>query len=140
MNTLNIPQNEDFIMKWNDFFKAIEKAGLSKITNGGGRLEKLKPPFTHVINIITEENTTEHIGKEINRLRAEDNGDIMIAALFAEMGFVVSLESSNESEEKTLAAGQTVKESIESLFDPPRWLKKILKVLNELLSLVRGGA
>jgi len=139
MNTLNIPQNNDFINKWNDFFKAIEKAGLSKITNSEGRLKKLKPPFTHVINIITGENTTKHIDKEINRLRAEDNGDIMIASLFAEMDFVVSLESSNESKEKTLAAGQTVKESIESLFDPPRWLKKILKVLNELLSLVRGS-
>ena len=138
---LNTHNNEAFSKKWEEFFNAIKKAGNSEIEKGDKTLRKLKSPFEQVIDIIVEKNTTKYIDKEINRLRAEDHGDVMINALFAEMDFVVSLvESSKKPAKETIAAGQTVKGSIESLFDPPRWVKKILKVLNELLSLIRGGA
>jgi hypothetical protein len=44
-----------------------------------------------------------------------------------------------EATKDALGSGETVKDSIEGFFELPRWLKKILKVLNELLSIIRGG-
>jgi len=36
--------------------------------------------------------------------------------------------------------GQTVKDSIHDLIKLPKWLEKLLKILNELLSILRGGS
>ena len=39
-----------------------------------------------------------------------------------------------------ISQGKTIKDSIGKLFNLPEWLKKILDVLNELLSLIKGAA
>jgi hypothetical protein len=50
-------------------------------------------------------------------------------------GLTLTVEATKDA----LGSGETVKDSIEGFFELPRWLKKILKVLNELLSIIRGG-
>jgi len=52
-----------------------------------------------------------------------------------------ALGASNPEDEidSGLESGKTIKDSIDDVVTLPRWVRKLLKVLNELLSLVRGG-
>lgn len=49
-------------------------------------------------------------------------------------------EGGKEDDLDALDAGQTIKDSAEDLIKKlPRWLRHLLKILNELISIIRGG-
>lgn len=58
----------------------------------------------------------------------------LIAASRGELGISMDEVSADDA----LRAGQTIKESIEVLFGLPRWVKRVLTILNLLIGILRG--
>jgi len=48
--------------------------------------------------------------------------------------------SKDSKDGSAVSTGKSIKDSVEKLVKLPKWLKKLLGVLNELLSIVQGGA
>ncbi len=74
-----------------------------------------------------------------------ESGQAHVDLLAEEMAYFngrfSALGASNPEDEidSGLESGKTIKDSIDDVVTLPRWVRKLLKVLNELLSLVRGG-
>ncbi|MFC1867187.1 hypothetical protein ACFL0H_03530 [Thermodesulfobacteriota bacterium] len=142
----HIPTDYEFLNKWKDFFDVIKKAGLAEIKKAGSPFDKLETPFKRVISFLINKQTLDSLSKKVKKIKVEDYGNIMIATLFIEMDIVISLpkniKSTNKkrglSKKEILTAGQTVTESIGSLFTPPNPLSKLFKVLGDMLSLIIG--
>ena len=77
-----------------------------------------------------------HICKALESLAGE-NQDVA-NALMAELAFFNARYSKFEPDAKTVEDAKTVKDSLEQLLKKwlPEWVKRALKLLNELLSLV----
>ena len=55
-------------------------------------------------------------------------------------GYGGEISMTEEEVNDGLGAGETIKDSFEDLLDNlPEWVKKLLRILNELLSIIRGG-
>ncbi len=57
-----------------------------------------------------------------------------------ELEFFNAAHSNNRDADEEADDGDTIKTSIEGIFQIPDWLKKRLKFLNEILKILRGGA
>jgi hypothetical protein len=130
--------------EWPRFLENIHALGKRKFRRRPSTT--LEGLFDDVIKALQGQDVTDEIAHAlIVEKRNPDDARIVDDYLAREMKYFNEIAEANIAEgedahpEGPLEAGQTVKESIEELVHLPEWVKKILKILNELLSLIRGG-
>ena len=142
---------DEFIRKWNTYLNGLETLCKAKFNR------KPNTPYTkHLVPLVEDvikdlRQAEEDVKKAVlSELDSEDNGNA-IEYLDREFDFfnaqVKSLPMSHNGEllasddvDDAIGAGKTIKDSFEKLLRklPEKW-KRRLKILNELLSLVKGG-
>ena len=132
-----------FQAEWSQFIDNLAFVCERKVKEKGDRnYLPLLELLGQVITDIKSDQGQNEISSVIAELSEED--EKIATYLIQEMSFFNNLVrntnggSDSDGLDKSIGAGQTIKDSIEGLFKIPEWLKKILKVLNELLSIVKG--
>lgn len=128
---------DNFKKNLRDFLKnlkiACEKSEKSKANNS------LKDLTNTVFNKVITDPCINEIVKSYENLPA--NEQFIKECLSLEMEYFnnrVTADDSYLSSKEGIENGQTVKDSLEDLFgDIPNWIKKALKIINEILSLVK---
>jgi hypothetical protein len=138
-----MPDTDKYMDELKKFFQTLrtvvnDRLKSMEIHRGKEKLNQLSDEvFEHVLS----ENTFKEfrLAIEGDRIYAEAAYNL----LFTELEYYnsrYSRESDNTempiNEAGGIEDGKTVKDSIEEIFKLPKWLKKLLKVLNELLSLL----
>jgi len=137
---------------WGAFLNNIKRVCEKKLD-----LEKYLFPKENkdrILNLLDEvltqlrtDEVEDLLKKEKAKLREEKNGDKIVSWLEKEIDifnnsvdddFSGPLEDPKHVDIR-IGQGKTIKDSIDKLFKLPGWLKKILDVLNELLSLIKGS-
>lgn len=142
----------DFLKEWVLFISNLKKVCQQKIRQRGGVYgEWLGPLLNDVIRDIATDRAQQEVSQAIKSARAEERGAALVGYLTRELRFFNDLvkgfelnhvgepRGNADSIDEALVAGQTIKESIEDFLKKlPGWLKKLLKVLNELMSIITG--
>ena len=112
--------------------KALKKERNSKARTKLGELSKA------CFKIIKTEGFYNCIVNSVDEMTKNEQKSIQLLQLEIEY-FNIKCEGEEDgfSTEDGITNGKTVKDSIEKLFSMPKWAKKVLKVLNELLSIVK---
>lgn len=137
---------------WDDFLNNIKRVCEKKLN-----LEKYLFPkenkdmilnlLDDILNQLRSNEVKDILKKEKSKLREENKGDKIVSWIEKELkifnssvddDFSNRLEDSKHIDTR-ISQSKTIKDSIEKLFKLPGWLKKILDVLNELLSLIKGS-
>ena len=144
--------NSEFIKEWNKFIQNLNIVCEKKISErDDSKFKELESIVTDVINEISSERAQTTIQQATEDRALSHDDKVAIGFLVCEMKFfngffqegqqgygkssiVLSLKT-----DEALGAGKTIKDSVEKVIKLPQWLKKLLSVLNELLSLIRGG-
>jgi hypothetical protein len=135
-----------FIDEWKKFLdnlqtlgkRSLNDKGLNDARTGLGNL------FDDVIDRLKKQDVTDELQQAVSIAATTKNEDVIPEYLENELKYFNTLAQGppaplGDGVDNALEAGGTVKDSIEELFDLPKWLEKVLKVLNELLSLIRGS-
>lgn len=141
-----------FFDEWMKFLENLEELCRHRLRQPGREnYEELTPLLRNVISELQSDDATRAMENAIVTAERNDDDRRIVVFLEAELKFFNNLVVSShdddaggltlnaEETKDALGSGETVKDSIEEFFELPRWLKKILKVLNELLSIIRGG-
>lgn len=75
---------------------------------------------------------------ELVKTAIENEDERVRNALLAELKFF-NMKYGNSNDGTALSAADTVKSSIHCILTLPNWLKKLLKILNELISLLKAS-
>ena len=145
---------DDDAQRWFGEFQTFLKTMRSAVS----RKCKLIEPNQQRVERVTELGTIfDTVLKDVEqRLAKEDEkseilsavGDgvgkggnkLVIDVILREMAYVAKLVEGARSEKEAdsaIESSKTVKDSIEKLFGLPTWLKKVLHLVNEILSLAR---
>lgn len=142
----------ELIDQLHDYFndiKIIAAWKLGRLKLQSPAYEKLMPLFNKIINNLISKNAREEF---CNAIRQEDDSEI-IGYLKVELQFFHKLVEEFESEiegkekedkgNKALGAAKTIKDSLEKWLkdwlEKHPWFKKLLDILNELLSIIKSG-
>jgi hypothetical protein len=139
---------------WTDFLVDLKSIGeiiiSRKYENGLIRHKDIQEDLNSLLKDIIADLGEEDVLNEINYaiITAERNkNDVKIMKyLYREIKIfnlmVTNLKDGasvdDASVDDAMNAGKTIKDSIENFFELPRRLKKLLDILNELLSLIKG--
>ena len=130
---------DTFYGNLDSFFKAIGEVGGRRAIALGEPYQPLRTLLDEVVQVLRDPLNADGIKAAI-RSAVSANGDLMLRHLQREINFFLALAESEMRDERSLGAAKTIKESVEKfLGPPPRWLKSLLEILNELLSLLKGG-
>jgi hypothetical protein len=138
--------------QWDVFLDNIQRLSEKKLDleqslfpkeNRGNILSLLQ----EVLNQLRTEEVKGIIKDQHSELRREQNGDKISDWLEREIKIFNSCVDKDFSGrhkdpklvDNRLSQGKTIKDSIDKLLKLPGWLKKILDILNELLSLIKGS-
>lgn len=140
-----------FFNEWMKFLENLEDLCRHRLRQPGREdYEELTSLLRNVISELQSDDAAKAMEYAIVTAERNDDDNKIVGFLEDELKFFNNLIGSSrddagdltlnvEATKDALGAGETVKDSIEDFFELPRWLKKILKVLNELLSIIRGG-
>jgi hypothetical protein len=140
-----------FIHEWQEFLKNLGDLCRHRLKEPDRQhYEGLNAPLRKVINDLQGSEAEAAVSFAIATAHRNTDDSELLGLVEDEMKFFNSLMTSSrdpqdrltiDKEQATtaLAAGKTIKDSIEKLFELPRWLKRLLDILNELLSIIRGG-
>ena len=140
-----------FFNEWMKFLENLEDLCRHRLRQPGREdYEELTSLLRNVISELQSDDAAKAMEYAIVTAERSDDDNKIVGFLEDELKFFNNLIGSSrddagdltlnvEATKDALGAGETVKDSIEDFFELPRWLKKILKVLNELLSIIRGG-
>lgn len=140
-----------FFDEWKKFLENLEELCRHRLRQPGREnYEELTSLLRNVIAELQSDDAAKAIDYAIVTAGRNDDDKRIVGFLEDELRFFNNLIVSSrndagdltldvEATKDALGSGETVKDSIEDFFELPRWLKRILKVLNELLSIIRGG-
>jgi hypothetical protein len=140
-----------FFDQWMKFLENLEELCRHRLRQPGREnYEELTSLLRNVISELQSDDAAKAMEYAIITAERNDDDKKIVGFLEDELKFFNNLVVSSrddaggltlnvEATKDALGSGETVKDSIEGFFELPRWLKKILKVLNELLSIIRGG-
>ena len=141
-----------FMSHWHGFLVNVESVGTWKIQQRGGAfVQELLPLFIEVLSELRSDPAGAAVREAIILQQEEDQGSQMLTYLAREMHFFDRLIASygleagaqvdGNSVNEGLGSAKTIKESVEKWIGkrlPKRWTT-VLEILNELLSLIKGG-
>jgi hypothetical protein len=138
-------QLDEFCRLLDDFFKRIGEVGedLLRQRRHKAYSSHLKPLLEEVLKNVRAEDRASELRHALF-LAASADSEPMLHYFTREVRFYLDLtakEDSGGKDEKTLDAAKTIKESLEKWlkrFLTPR-IKNLLAILNEILSLLKGG-
>jgi hypothetical protein len=139
-----VPNGNLDALQLNLFFRRIGEVGGREVERLGGPYSRhLGPLLRKVVQELRGERASSEVRSAIDRAVAADGGDQMLRYLQPEIEFFLALSQgeAEEGDKKALGAAKTIKESMEKWlgrFLAP-WVKRLLEVLNEILSLLKGG-
>jgi hypothetical protein len=134
------PENliTDLTNEFRKFLDNFEKVCRIRIESRNLRYQFLNGILKRIIEALDKE-AQNAIREATEAWLDNDNNNLILEALTAELRFfndLVDNEGAGSGEAPDAAA--TVKESFEEVLNQlPEWIKKLLKILNEILSLVR---
>lgn len=138
---------DDFVTSWNQFLEDIFQAAELKAKSKGQAAYKdyLIPLLKEIVDDLKEDKSglSKALREEIN---GDEASEQVLSYLRKEFTFFKNLIKQVKADQDAngvddaIDAGKTIKDSFENLIKklPERW-KKILKVLNEILNLLKKG-
>ena len=142
----------DFLNAWDQFLKNLNQLGGYRLQlRDQAEYQELDDLLNRVIKALMSGEAMSAVQHAVDTTNRSSDGDQLTTFLGDELKFFNNLITgygaamgnktlSEEDADEALGAGKTIKESFEHLLDDlPGWIKKILKVLNELLSLIGKG-
>ena len=113
--------------------RLIVEKRINRLEHKDSELSQTAKEFAKSVFIMLEKDEVKsEVSNAFNRLP-----DDLQKALEAELKFFnQKYRNNNNLDDRAAKDAETVKSSLEEVLDLPGWLKKILKVLNELLSLI----
>ena len=117
---------------YDDFVKNVKAIVYRRIERLDAELHQTATEFAEsVFSMLEKEDVESQVSNAFDRLPND-----LRTSLEAELRFFNHKYSNNLDDRNATDDAETVKSSLEEVLDLPGWLKKILKVLNELLSLI----
>ena len=121
------------------FFEILEEKlnVASKEISGKGK-EELIELIAQTFEIVRSERFNAGLKSAVKRTMVAGEATESLTLLNLEITFYnTRYEEDSYGGEEAIDNGKTVKDSIEDLIKLPEWIKKVLKVLNEILSIVK---
>ena len=147
-------ETPEFMDAWNQFLQNLRRLANYRLSLREEEQEEYKAlggPLNGVIDSLLKDDAMVAVGHAVDTENRSTDGEQITTFLGNELQFFNSLVTSYDdamntrqlseaAADEALGAGKTIKESLEGLLESlPKWIKRILKVLNELLSLIRKG-
>jgi hypothetical protein len=154
---------EGFVQEWSQFLVNLDRVASVRLARRDRVYrQELQPLLREVVDELGSDEGLDAIREELDRQQSDDivmrdrlrrelhffnqlSPSLLDSAQYQSQGYRGTGESSMPSSDKALGdaigAGQTIKDSLESWLSrlPDKW-KKGLKVLNEILSIAKGGS
>jgi hypothetical protein len=147
-------ETPEFMDAWNQFLNNLRRLGHYRLNLREEEQEEYKALddlLDRVIDSLLKDDAMTAVRQAVDTENRSTDGEQITTFLGNELQFFNSLvksydaamnstQLSESAADEALGAGKTIKESLEGLLESlPKWIKKILKVLNELLSLIGKG-
>lgn len=139
------------IVEWQEFLNNLKDLCRHRLADPDRvHYEGLSAPLGKVINDLQAVEALAAVTFAVDTAERNDDDRNLLGLVTDEIRFFNSLVKSSRDYQdqltmdkghtvEALGAGKTIKDSVEKLFELPRWLKRLLEILNELLSIIRGG-
>lgn len=137
-------RSTEFVDAWKTFLVKTKSLCERKLDRRENAYQALKPLLADVIAQLETDRAINEMRRALNDAQGRDN-ELMREFFLSELKFfndLVGEGGDTSGDDEAISAAKTIKESIEDWLGDKRkarWWKQLLKVLNELLSLIRGG-
>ncbi len=133
---------DDFRSLWSGFLSDLTWVTSRRLDRRGGAYSELQAVLQESQRMLSSESALDAAAAAFSA-QAElypQAGKLLLRELRFFRNLIANADASGEDDEEAVAAGKTIKDSFEKYLDklPEKW-KKILDVLNEILSLAKGG-
>lgn len=145
-------ETPEFMDAWDQFLRNLHRLASYRLSlRERAEDKRLSDLLDRVIESLLKEDAMSAVAHAVDTENRSTDGQQITTFLGDELRFFNDLvtsydtamgktELSESDADEALGAGKTIKESLEDLLESlPKWIKKILKVLNELLSLIGKG-
>ena len=134
----------DFMDEWDKFGPNLRGACDVKIDRRPA-LNPLRTTLHTLFDLLVSSRVRSAVDRAVDSMTRLPDERPIVDLLAEEMAYfngrfsALGASSPEDEIDSGLESGKTIKDSIDDVVTLPRWVRKLLKVLNELLSLVRGG-
>lgn len=129
---------QEFLEAWQLFVKNLQDVAQRELVrrNSQAGYSELGELLEKVIADILGNQGLAQMQAAVEREMSED--EVVVKYLQHELNFFNVAHEAGRDAEDEADDGDTIKTSIEKIFEIPDWLKKRLKILNEILKILRG--
>ena len=129
---------QEFLEAWQLFVRNLQDVAQRELVrrNSQAGYSELGELLEKVIADILGNQGLAQMQAAVKREMSKDKD--VVTYLLHELNFFNAAHEAGRDAEDEADDGDTIKTSIEKIFEIPDWLKKRLKILNEILKILRG--